>query len=506
MATLLLSAACASAHAQDSWTHAARTPQRVARAAVSELPSLGDPAWRYDAGGAFASLGQGSPVISRVGVAIVVGTLGGEAHAIALDVASGNERWHTPVPPPALDSWSSPAILDDLVVVASDRELLGLDLLTGHERWRTQLGGRVVNASPAILGQPARVFITTYDPFGGLAELVSINADPFDANANPFDPGEVVGRVSIGSASGATPAVDGLVVFAALVSPDFIDPRGAISAFVRGAQGAPVSPPLWSTPNAEEIGFFGGVSTSAGGLFAASYNFFGGRSNSNLVKLAASTGLPRWSTPAARSSSTPIPLPDGRIVLSGGLDGFGSLATVQLFQDLGSAAERIWDLVDDTWHDADGNGKIDPGEYIRLGGWDHQPAVITAAGRTALLVGVPADASDPFGGGNGLVLLDLDAHPGAPGFVLGASPFGGGSPAVGEGMAISIGRSGVTAFDAGGDCLADCDDSGTVDVFDYLCFQNTFDAGNLAADCDGSGSLDVFDILCFQVAFEGGCP
>src|SRR5690606_24329963 len=55
-------------------------------------------------------------------------------------------------------------------------------------------------------------------------------------------------------------------------------------------------------------------------------------------------------------------------------------------------------------------------------------------------------------------------------------------------------------------CLADCDGSGEVDFFDFLCFQNLFAAGDLCADCDGSGGLDFFDFLCFQDEFAAGCP
>ena len=61
-------------------------------------------------------------------------------------------------------------------------------------------------------------------------------------------------------------------------------------------------------------------------------------------------------------------------------------------------------------------------------------------------------------------------------------------------------------FAAGGGCFADCDSSGQLDFFDFLCFQNDFAAGSLAADCDGSGVLDFFDFLCFQNAFAAGCP
>ena len=62
-------------------------------------------------------------------------------------------------------------------------------------------------------------------------------------------------------------------------------------------------------------------------------------------------------------------------------------------------------------------------------------------------------------------------------------------------------------------CYADCDQStgaGVLDVFDFLCFQNSFvNAEPYACDCDtstGSGVCDVFDFLCFQNGFVSGCP
>ncbi|GIW74890.1 MAG: hypothetical protein KatS3mg103_1412 [Phycisphaerales bacterium] len=59
--------------------------------------------------------------------------------------------------------------------------------------------------------------------------------------------------------------------------------------------------------------------------------------------------------------------------------------------------------------------------------------------------------------------------------------------------------------DAGEPCYADFDGSGSLDIFDFLAFQNAFDAGDLAADCDQDGSLTLFDFLCFQNAFDAGC-
>jgi hypothetical protein len=55
------------------------------------------------------------------------------------------------------------------------------------------------------------------------------------------------------------------------------------------------------------------------------------------------------------------------------------------------------------------------------------------------------------------------------------------------------------------ECYADCDRSGQLDFFDFLCFQNAFATGEPYADCDGSGELDFFDFLCFQNEFAAGC-
>jgi hypothetical protein len=55
-------------------------------------------------------------------------------------------------------------------------------------------------------------------------------------------------------------------------------------------------------------------------------------------------------------------------------------------------------------------------------------------------------------------------------------------------------------------CYPDCDGSGALDFFDFLCFLNQFGLGDPTADCDGTGTLDFFDFLCFQNAFAAGCP
>ncbi|GIW74108.1 MAG: hypothetical protein KatS3mg103_0630 [Phycisphaerales bacterium] len=58
---------------------------------------------------------------------------------------------------------------------------------------------------------------------------------------------------------------------------------------------------------------------------------------------------------------------------------------------------------------------------------------------------------------------------------------------------------------AGTPCRADIDGDGSLTLFDFLGFQNLFDAGDLRADFDGDGSLTLFDFLTFQNEFDAGC-
>ncbi|MCH7961694.1 MAG: hypothetical protein IIC49_05110, partial [Planctomycetes bacterium] len=51
-------------------------------------------------------------------------------------------------------------------------------------------------------------------------------------------------------------------------------------------------------------------------------------------------------------------------------------------------------------------------------------------------------------------------------------------------------------------CYADCDPNGVLDIFDFLCFQDSFVQGeSYACDCDPNPVCDIFDFLCFQDAF-----
>ncbi len=57
-----------------------------------------------------------------------------------------------------------------------------------------------------------------------------------------------------------------------------------------------------------------------------------------------------------------------------------------------------------------------------------------------------------------------------------------------------------------GGCYPDCNNSGTLTIADFGCFQAAFAAGNMYADCNNSGTLTIADFGCFQAAFAAGCP
>ena len=55
-------------------------------------------------------------------------------------------------------------------------------------------------------------------------------------------------------------------------------------------------------------------------------------------------------------------------------------------------------------------------------------------------------------------------------------------------------------------CYPDCNNSGTLTIADFGCFQAAFASANMDADCNNSGTLTIADFGCFQAAFAAGCP
>jgi len=58
----------------------------------------------------------------------------------------------------------------------------------------------------------------------------------------------------------------------------------------------------------------------------------------------------------------------------------------------------------------------------------------------------------------------------------------------------------------GEDCAGDCDGNGILNVLDFVCFQQEWQAQTPKGDCDGNGIYNILDFVCFQQAFQAGCP
>jgi len=56
-----------------------------------------------------------------------------------------------------------------------------------------------------------------------------------------------------------------------------------------------------------------------------------------------------------------------------------------------------------------------------------------------------------------------------------------------------------------GECLADVNGDGKLNILDFVAFQTLFTSGDLAADCNGDGALNILDFVCFQLLFQEGC-
>jgi len=61
------------------------------------------------------------------------------------------------------------------------------------------------------------------------------------------------------------------------------------------------------------------------------------------------------------------------------------------------------------------------------------------------------------------------------------------------------------SFQPGFGCLADCNGDGLLNILDFICFQELFEAQDPAADCNGDGLWNILDFVCFQEAFQEGC-
>ena len=416
-------ALCAAAALAGSWPHYAGT---AARNAVSSLgpEDLTRICWVATPLADEEFVGSATPIAFFGRVVVNARVIEDDVHVanrlIAFSALTGARLWAQDIQPDVLDSWASPgaSIHDASVLIASGATLYAFALSDGAALWSAPLGQSVVNASVAVSSdllvnqsRADRAFITTFSL--GAAALFAFNVAPFHATDNPYQPGELVWSQIVGPLSGATPAYRGGRVVVATTD-------GRIVAYDALAGGAP----LWSTA-ASASGFFGGVALVDGYVYAATYNFSGGPNSGRLYKLKMSDGLAVWNIAAERTDSIPILAPQGRIYLSGGIDGFGSAPRVQCFRDAGAAAELLWQT---------------PAAMF-VGGWTHQP--LYADGKLYAGIGSPLGDFEAF---EELLILDVKRVPTDPAFVIDSHVGSGGAPSVYSDKLYSIGFDGLFAF------------------------------------------------------------
>lgn len=511
------------ATAGPDWRMFAGSPARTSLA-DSGPSSISTPTWVFSTdgqGNAITFMGQSGPVVTR-DLVLAIGSITPAQQArqwklFAVDRRTGLPAWAAPLPAPSLDSWSSPALDTEhnSVLVASGVFVTAIDLADGAQRWQSALSNPVVNASPLVTSGPApvglgiaqRAFVTEYDGFGTQGRLTCLNVSPFLATLNPFQPGEIVWSVLIGGSSGNSPAFDRGTVYVSTTG-DFGAGPGLILAFPAAATTEPQ--PLWSFENPTGEGFFSGAcvarppGTITRYVYAASYAFYGGTTSANLVKVDAATGALVWSAPCNRTSATPIPLLDGRVLVSGGVRGYGTVPTLQLFSDQGFSVLPLWDSALDTWTDANHNGVMDLGEFLVLGGWSHQPlAVLTPTSRTLYCGTVPTNPNST-GACTDLYAIDLDKLPTSPGppldgYLAQHSVGAGSTPAAADSNLYTIGPAGLVAF---GPPPPRCDvnGDGLVDIEDLYWWQQ----GRGARDVNLDGIVTVDDWRLLEASVRYG--
>jgi len=485
--------------APGSWSGLAGGEARVSSTPYP-VPSVTAPTWATSAdadGNAITFVGQAPTAVSRelvfaVGRVSPPGQPANQTRVFAFDRDDGHLRWWAGVPAIVLDSNSGPT-LDDragTVIFASQRFVTALDQATGSQRWQTMLSRSVVNASPVVVnepGQPGRLFITDYDGFGTSGKLNCLSTDAFSAG-NPHQPGAIVWSTPIGGSSGNSPAYlpraeggVGLVYTTTAGDGAGAGNPGKIIAFEAFAE---VPSPVFTFVNPSPEGFFGGVCVGAperNGLppvvFAATYAFSGGLDAGNLVKVNGATGALVWSIACNRTQSIPVALPGGRVALSSGIEGFGTVRGLALFQDLGSSAAMLWDTAL-------------LAEPVPFGGWTQQPVASTFAGRSALAIGLVPEAGTFASPSNELCVVDLERSPSDAAFVISRVSGAGGSPAAAGSSLVSIGAAGLVCYGPT-PAMLDLSEDGWHAVDDVYAWESGLTA--VSRDIDRSGAVTPGD-------------
>jgi len=385
--------------------------------------------------------------------------------AAAYDLATGQQLWiQDTLEPPYDDSFAGPAIdpASGSVFVATGGDFFAgtggtvyrLDLNTGQIVDEYPLAKPAVNVSPAVGAGRVYVTDTTYGGPGG--KLYAFN----------IATGQEDWSVDIGGTSGNSASYCDGKVYVANTDGRIAcyDAETGQSVWQQEFSGSPIAG-----------GFYGGLSVVNGYVYAASYVFaFGAKAS--LVKLDAADGAVIWTADCERTDAIPL-VADGKIFLTGGIDGYGSSVRLECFQDGATEAVKLW-------------------ETPLAGGWTHQPAYST--GR--LYVGKIPTGGYSFGPSTDLYVFDATKSPADGDFVINHVTDCGSSAALTDGLLLTLGIDGLYCF-AEHTLAADLDLDGVVNWTDFTRFASrwlwTGPPGQEAADLNGDGAVDWADFALF---------
>ena len=466
--------------AQGTWTQYAGGPERTSTIRLCEFdPSwLASPAWttsRDSSGRTISFVGHQQPLVSLRDVLAVGSVVNGSSRRWCLYAFSrrtGQLHWEAPIPTPALDSWSTPAIDVEAqrVYVASGSSITCLHLHSGVQLWQTQLLQNVVNASPCLVSSglyTGTLYITDFDGAGGGGHLYSINtAEPIHRPGRP-PVGSINWVAFLNGTSGNSPAyANGCVYVSTAGDYSFAEP-GSVRAFNLEGKS------LWETPNLIGEGYYGGVGIARDAdktyVLASSYAFFGNSLSANTELLDANCGARLWSAPTNRSSAIPVPLDSNHFAVSGGVQGFGTSPTLQIVTASDGSASNSWSSLG----------------LSRMGGWAAQPLYDLT--NDLLYVGEVSSSSTIGTPGIRLHVIDVKRLIGLNTLQQTVYSGFGSSPVIAGTNLYTIGAAGLYAFGPV-PINGDVNDDGWVDVEDLYQFGQ-----GPSSDVDGDGVITPLD-------------
>ena len=417
LACVAVAVLSAAACAQDAWTHRGRDSARNGVAPGGTPAEIAAP--RFVTTDERYLVGQSMPAVADGRVFVYAESLDGLGNELlAFSETDGGFLWACPLDPAAQDSRSSPTV--DLargtVLIASGSTVTAVEMATGDVAWETPLGTSVVNSTACVHGAYAYIVGTTASPQPGAppSSLYCLNLDPAPGD---YEPGEVVWSAPLAASSGCEASIDASGAGHVIVA----DSGGYVRQFTLDGEpgwvfAVPGAGSTWPPPTYG--GFYGGATIDGGFAYAATYNFNGPEDNSRLYCINVATGVKVWEAPCERTDALPLVAGD-LVILSGGMDGYGSAAKIEAFDKATGA--KLWQ-----WTDA--------------GSWTHQPIVVG----DVLYVGTPA--ADSYAPCTWLHGLDLTRTPQDPGFVIDEFEGAGSSPAYANGNVYTIGADGLHAF------------------------------------------------------------